>query len=313
MWPQRNTPLKTGLLIVAITYLLFNAHSLFNLNWWGEWERLAPGNAFLAFYIYITDIVAAVGIPFRFAAGIIAVGAIIYYFKKALPQTNKLFRILKVIIVFEAIYWLGLVATAGMEIYTLITFPSTSLVAALTTVMSGALPNSIEAIVFPIVLLILAFKLNPNKPSGIPIKWALISGTILVFALWLVNMSLWVSTVSANGWIGVTNYPVNTVSFVLTVFGMLLLSLYTAGYAISYSRTKPQVLSIKTVGVIITALGIYFLWEYLSWIFFGGDYLWSNWYAWFLGHNLDLWILALPLIGIPLLFYKETQAVSSRT
>jgi hypothetical protein len=312
MWPQRNTPFKTGLLIVAIAYLLFNAHSLFNLNWWGEWERISS-NPTMQFYIYIEDIVAAVGMVFRFLAGIIAVGVVAYYFKKVLPSREKIYKILKVIIVFEAIYWFGLLSTVGVEIYGFATATHTSIIAALMSLMEGTLANTIEAIVLPIILLVLAFKLNPKKPSSIPIKWALISGTILIFALWLVNLSLWVLLVSTGDWSGVTNYPVNTVSFILTVVGMLLLSLYTAGFTISYVRAKSPMLSLRTVGVIITTLGLYFLWEYLSWIFFGGDYLWSYWYAWFLGHNLDLWMLALPLLGIPLLFYKETQAVSSPT
>ncbi len=47
---------------------------------------------------------------------------------------------------------------------------------------------------------------------------------------------------------------------------------------------------------------MYFLWNYLTWIYFGGDAVWSYWYAWFLGHNLDLWFLSLPLMGLPLLF-----------
>jgi hypothetical protein len=312
MWPQKNTPLKTGLLIVAIAYLLFNAHSLFNLNWWGEWDRITT-NPTWQFYIYIEDIVAAVGMVFRFLAGIIAVGVVAYYFKKVLPTREKIYKILKVIIVFEAIYWFGLLSTVGVEIYVFASATHTSIIAALMSLMEGTIANTIEAIVLPIILLVLAFKLNPKKPSSIPIKWALVSGTVLIFALWLVNLSLWVLLASTGDWSGVTNYPVNTVSFILTVVGMLLLSLYTAGYTISYARAKSPVLSIRTVGVIITALGLYFLWEYLSWIFFGGDYLWSYWYAWFLGHNLDLWMLALPLLGIPLLFYKETQAVSSPT
>jgi hypothetical protein len=308
----KSSALKIGLLILIVAYLFFNAHSLFNLNWWGEWERISS-NPTMQFYIYIEDIVAAVGMVFRFLAGIIAVGVVAYYFKKVLPSREKIYKILKVIIVFEAIYWFGLLSTVGVEIYFFATATHTSIIAALMSLMEGTLANTIEAIVLPIILLVLAFKLNPKKPSSIPIKWALISGTILIFALWLVNLSLWVLLVSTGDWSGVTNYPVNTVSFILTVVGMLLLSLYTAGFTISYARAKSPVLSLRTVGVIITTLGLYFLWEYLSWIFFGGDYLWSYWYAWFLGHNLDLWMLALPLLGIPLLFYKETQAVSSPT
>ena len=110
------------------------------------------------------------------------------------------------------------------------------------------------------------------------------------------------------GWSGVTNYPVNTISFVLTVVGLLVLAICSAGYTVAFSRSKTQTLSIKAIGVIITAIGMFFLWEYLSWIFFGGNYLWSNWYAWFLGHNLDLWMLSLPLLGLPMLFTNKNSA-----
>ena len=72
-------------------------------------------------------------------------------------------------------------------------------------------------------------------------------------------------------------------------------------------RNKPkteslQDLDLKPVGVIILGLGLFYLWNYLTWIFFGGDHVWSSWYAWLLGHNMDLWMLSLPLVGLPLLF-----------
>ena len=105
MMNQKYSALKVGLLIVVVAYLLFNAHSLFNLNWWGEWDRITTDPTW-QFYIFIEDIFAAVGIIFRFLASIISVSAIVYYFRKALPSTAKLYNILKVILVFEAIYWL---------------------------------------------------------------------------------------------------------------------------------------------------------------------------------------------------------------
>jgi hypothetical protein len=304
MISQKVTPLKAGLLIVALAYLLFNIHSLFNLNWWGEWDRITSNPTF-QFYIFIEDIVAAVGMAFRFIAGIIAVAAAAYYFRKQMPSKNKLYNILKVILVCEAIYWFGLISTAGVEVYSFAQSNHASIIGALTSLMVGAIPTVMEAIVLPIVILVLALKLNPNKPDSTPIKWGLITGTICLFVFWLTNTSIWISIVSFGGWGGVTNYPVNTISFILTVFGLLALAIYTAGYTATFSRAKTPALSIKTLGFIITAIGMFFFWEYLSWIFFGGDYLWSNWYAWFLGHNLDLWMLSLPLVGLPLLFYKQ--------
>jgi hypothetical protein len=286
---------------------LFNVHSLFNLNWVGEWDRFFPNNPTANFDIYITDVVAAFGIVFRFIAGIIAVGAVVYYFRREMPSKNRLYNILKVILILEAIYWFGLIATAGVEVNGFAHASHPSIMGALTSLMVGAIPSVMESIVLPIAILVLALKLNPNKPSSTPIKWGLITGAICLFVFWLTNTSIWISIVSSRfvGWSGVTNYPVNTISFILTVFGLLALVIYTAGYTVAFSRSKTQTLSIKTVGVIITAIGMFFLWEYLSWIFFGGDYLWSSWYAWFLGHNLDLWMLSLPMLGLPLLFTNK--------
>jgi len=307
MAPQRTTALKIGLLIVALAYLLFNVHSMFNLNWWGEWDRITT-NPTWAFYIYIEDVVAAVGMAARLVAGIIAVAVVVYYFKKGLPQIAKLYKTLRVILILEAIYWFGLAATAGVEVYITMIGHYPSFTAALTRLMVGPIPTVMEAIVFPIILLVLVFKLNPSKPQNAT-KWALISGTVLLFVFWLTNSSIWVSTLSYPGWIGITNFPVNTISFGLTVFGLLALAIFTAFYTVSYSRSK--VLNIKVVAAIMLALGIYFLWEYLSWIFFGGNYLWSNWYAWFLGHNLDLWLLSLPLLAVPLLFAEKAIPATS--
>jgi hypothetical protein len=303
---QKVTPLKIGLLIVALAYFLFNAHSLFNLAWVGEWNRFTNLSAAARFDVYITDVVAFVGIVPRFIAGIIAISSVIYYMVKGTPSINRIFNILKAILVLEAIYWVGLVATAAVEIRSLIISPfHMSIANVLVSVMSGALPNFVESVAFPIVLLILAFKLNPNKPST-NIKWSLITATLLLFVFWLTNMSLWFSIVSFRGWSSVTNYPVNTVSFVLTVFGLLALSIFSIGFTVSSIRAKPVAkLNLKIAGVMITVLGLYFLWEYLSWIFFGGNYLWSDWYAWFLGHNLDLWLLSLPMLGLPLLFTNK--------
>jgi hypothetical protein len=41
------------------------------------------------------------------------------------------------------------------------------------------------------------------------------------------------------------------------------------------------------------------------WVFFGSVGGWGAWYQWFLGHNLDLWVLSLPLVGVPLLFREK--------
>jgi len=291
------SPVKIGLLIVVASYFLFTLHSLFTTQWIGEWN----GTGSFYFFIYITDISALVGLIFRFVASLIAIASVIFYFSKGLPSTAKTYKILRWILIFEAIYWLGLLTTTVMSIPGLINEPVTSMLSSLAL---NVIPLIVESIVLPISLFILAWKLNPNKPLKQAIKWGLITGTIYIIVFWLTNSSMWFVTLTYQKPIGyITSYPQNLLSFILTTFGLLALAIYTAYFTKKSSGAESlQELNLKTVGAIIIALGMYFLWNYLTWIFFGGNYLWSDWYAWFLGHNMDLWMLSLPLLGLPLLF-----------
>jgi thiamine transporter ThiT len=183
--------------------------------------------------------------------------------------------------------------------------------AILNSFVINAVPSLVESIVLPIALFMLAFELKPSRPAGKMVKWGLITGTMYIVVFWLLNSGMWVLTVMQKGTRYLTSYPQNLLTFILTVFGLLALAIYTGYLAKKSSQAESlRQLNLKIIGAIVTALGMYFLWNYLSWIFFGGNYLWSDWYAWFFGHNLDLWMLSLPLLGLPLLFsnklFKET-------
>ena len=190
--PTFYSPLKIGLLIVTIAYFLFTFHAMFTLSWIGEWERIG-GGAF-NFTIFVEDISAAVGLIFRFAASIIALAAIIFYFAKKNLSKPAAYKILRVILVFEAIYWLGLLATGAFSVQGLF-----SGFGNLTSLATNVIPELMESLVLPIALFILAYKLNPNKPVKGQIKWGLISGTILIIVFWLVNTSMWIAAVRPKG------------------------------------------------------------------------------------------------------------------
>ena len=298
---KQYSPLKVGLLIVVISYFLFTLHALFTLQWIGEWNRFSGS---FRFDIFIEDISGFIGLIFRFAAGIIAVAAVIFYFSKGVPSNEKAFKILRWILVFEGIYWLSLLTGAIVEVNLTITgLGNTPMITLLSNFALNAFPALVESIALPIVLFMLASKLSPGKPTQRAIKWGLITGATYIIVFWLTNTSMWFVTLGQKGNGYLTAYPQNMLSFILTTFGLLALAIYTAYFAKKSSGAKSlQELKLKTVGAIILAFGMYFLWNYLTWIFFGGNYIWSDWYAWFLGHNLDLWMLSLPLLGLPLLF-----------
>src|SRR5208283_1585783 len=296
------SPLKIGLFIVVLSYFLFALHDTFTLSWVGEWNRDYPGH--FLFDIYVEDIIGLVGTIFRFTAGIIAFAAIAYYFAKRNISKSATFNVLRLILVFEGIYWLLAFLPTGYYVvkdtFFAAAFRGGFTPSFLHFFAINTLPVLVESIATPIILFILVYKLNPNKPLKGAIRWGLITGTFYVFLYWLLNTTLWLSVIDEKGWAYLTSYPQNLLSFILTVAGLLALGFYAAGFTVKSRRAETlKELNLKIVGVIILALGLYFLWNYLTWIYFGG---WSTWYAWFMGHNEDLLILSLPMLGIPLLF-----------
>jgi hypothetical protein len=307
--PKFYSPLKIGLLIVAIAYFLFTFHAMFTLSWIGEWEYLGGGSALASFWIFVTDISASIGLVFRLIAGILAVAAIIFYLAKKGLSAPTMFKILRWILVLEAIYWLGLLVSGvwGVLPVELGGFGTgeAGLHFSLSLLITTGIPCLAGAIAIPIALFKLASELKPNKPLKGAIKWGLIAGTVYILVFWLNKTGIWIAMAMSNGTEYLIAHPESLLSFSLTTIGLLALLIFTAYFTKKSIGTETlEKLKLRTIGAIIVALGLYFLWNYLTWIFFGG---WNDWYAWFLGHNLDLWLLSLPLVGLPLLFKQQAS------
>jgi hypothetical protein len=304
------SPLKIGFLIVALTYFLFTFHAMFTLSWIGEWASFSGS---FRFVILVEDITANIGIASRLVASTVAfVGVILYFVKKGL-STQTTMKVLRLVLIGEAIYWLGLLASGVLPLFSTLGFAMwrvdghISTLPVLTSLLTNEVPVLVESIAIPVVLFKLAYELNPNKPAKRAIKWGLIAGTVNVLVFWWTNTAQWVSTVIRQGTAYLTSYPENLLSFALTSIGMLALTVFTAYFAKKSIGTETvEKLELKTIGAITIALGLFYLWNYLTWIFFGTNEIWSNWYAWFLGHNLNLWLLSIPLVGLPLLFEQKT-------
>ena len=299
------SPLKIGLLIVSIVFFMFTLHGILTLEWIGEWDGL---EATASFWILITDISSAIGLVFRFVGSLVAVVTVIFYFVKKGLSTPTTFKLVKIFLVMEAIYWFTFI-TSGIWGFTPIIDGISDGplgIYTLSFVISTGIPCLFEAIALPIALFKIVLNLGPTKPKKGAIKWGLIAGTCYIFVWWLNNAGVWIHTVILKGTEYLTAYPQNMISFVSTVFGLLALGLFVAYFSKkSIGTEKLEMLKLKTVGVIIVVAGFYFLWNYFSGIIFAAE-LWSDWYAWFLGHNLDLWALSLPLLGLPLLFKKRS-------
>jgi len=302
----RSLPLKIGIAVVVSAYFFFVFHGTFTLSWIEEWEYFGTGSIW-ATIIFWEDISAFVGLLFRLAASAIAFTSVILYFVRKTLSEQTIVKILRVVLVGEAIYWIGLLPSGIMPLAYFVDFSGHSPFDVLVRLLTNEVPLLVESVAIPAVLLKLAYELSPKKPLKDAIKWGLTAGTVYVFAFCFTHTGIWISTVRTKGVECLIAYPENLFSFGLTTIGMLALTIFTAHFAKTYIVALTlKDLNLQKIGAIITSLGLFFLCNYLTWILFGRNETWSTWYAWFLGHNMDLWMLSLPLAGLPLIL-EEVQ------
>lgn len=295
------SPFKIGLLVILIAFFMFTLYGLITVEWIGEWEGL---EASTSFWIFITDMSSLVGLVLRFIGSLLAVVAYGYYFVKKGLSTHLADRVIKLVLIAEAVYWFTFI-TSGIWGFTPILdtiLGESFTIFSISFILSTGIPCLFEAIFLPFALVKIVTYFGPTEHNAKVIKWGLIAGTGYIFVWWLNNTGLWINAVIIKGTQYLINYPVNMISFVSTVLGLLTLGI-VAIYFSKKSIGSQQIenLNLRIVGAIVIFAGLYYLWNYLAGILYGTE-LWSVWYAWLLGHNLDLWALSLPLIGISLLF-----------
>ena len=288
--------LKFGLLIVALTWFSFTGYQFLK----------GAFNIFRGyFWVSLTDTAGVLGMGFRTMAGVIAFFTILFFVLRKDLKKPELFMSIRWVLLGEIVFFLSLIPVVLWGLAVVFGIESSAF--GLGSFVESTLPVMIEAIGIPIVLGKLFLELNPDKPARGAIRWGLISGVYVVFVLWINNTGNWIGAITRRGIEYVTAYPDHILSFGLTSIGLLALALYGVYYIRkSWDAGSLAELDMRGIGVLITGVGLYFLVNYVMWLFLGTDAKWSTWYAWFLGHNLELWMMSLPLVGVPLLFKNKS-------
>jgi hypothetical protein len=247
------------------------------------------------------------GLMTRTVAAVLAILTFAIYYKKG--WTPGVRKMVGAVITLEAVYLISIIPTAWIG-------PD---VGDFTLIPEATIPSLFEAIFVPIPLIILAIRLRwPGKP-GTALRWACISGVMYIFALWVRFTGQWVATIiqpelyttffggfPAHGIGYILNYPLNTLSFILTVVGLPLIAILLLVTSLPSIRNIGARLDMRRIGLILTLLGGYFmvvffilnaLPEYV-----GGRSIAAMFFA---GHNVDLWMLALPIVGVPLMLSEK--------
>jgi hypothetical protein len=297
---RTDRSLRLGVFLVSLSWFSYMLYEFAN----GVINR----GPLTVFFILVTDVPACIGIGFRTAAGFIALVTVLFYLLRRDLSKPEALMALRLVVLFEAGYWFLSFFMSGVMGLALFSGSSEFFGGFLLMTIENTVPCFVQSIGLAGVLVKLFLELSSNKPAKNAIKWGLIVGTFYVFVFWLNNTGNWMTAIVEKGTDYVLLYPANLFSFVLTTVGLLLLALYTTYFSRKSIGTESLAkLNMHTVGVIVTLVGLYFGVHYVMWIFLGSVGGWGTWYAWIMGHNLDLWAMSLPFVGLPLLFRRQSQ------
>lgn len=282
-----------GIFVVLLFWLVFT----FSNAWisFAFWE-------FMEFNVTLSASVALVvgsfGLVFRVFASILGFVVLFFYLKN---KTSLAFRFVSLILVFEALHVLfyGFNGLDGLEFGDFV------------LIVQSSINCIIGAVIVPLPLFVLSKKIW-SKKTGEVIKWGFISGFAYILMLWIRFASNWIavliqsevyySLLPGYGLDYILNYPVNLFGFILTLFGLPLLAIYFLKARKSNAKKM-----ISRFGWTISFLGFYFLILFVIYAFSSRSLIFgaSIWSSFFVGHNYDLWMVSLPVFGIPLILLTD--------
>jgi hypothetical protein len=167
----------------------------------------------------------------------------------------------------------------------------------------------------PPFLLKLRSKIMRGSSNYEVLKWSCLAGISYLFIVFWFNYSLaWVATMvpywRAPGPSGLSVLfdPINLVSFLSTIVGLLLIAIFGLISVLPNIRQFSTKLDLKSLGITMTAFGLYFILNIFLYFLAGGyvgrPTVWSE----IIGPaNTNLWCVTFLFLGLILLFRCKSQ------
>jgi hypothetical protein len=296
---------KVGLIIVLSAWFVYTFYWFFRGLSFGGPINIYNRTTTWTFSIglsFVSEITGTIIPGLRLAAGVAALAAFVMFLRGKSVRS-----LLRYAILFEALGFI-LFLPSGLRF---IKEPW------MFNLWVDAIPYTVGAFIIPIPLLILRSKLASPDRNAQAIKWSFIAGLSYLVFFWLNYAGEWFSAfaqpqVYASSFPGyglnfVLNYPINMFNFLLTSVGLLILLAYLARLTPQAVR-NPTNIDLRKVGATLTVLGAYFIVTILLFAIFGPVGGRSMPYNYMLEHSVDNWAVTLPLLGIPLMLYKQPTA-----
>ena len=180
-----------------------------------------------------------------------------------------------------------------------------------------AIPTLMMVTVTAPLLFKLRSKITRGASSQDVVKWSCLTGVAYLFVVfWLSYSMSWAGNMvpfsRAEGQFGLSFLlePINLVSFIVTVFGLFLIATSALILTLPAIKKLPYTLSLRRIGIVITAFGCYFIFDILYYYLTGGYAAHPNvWYE-IIGitHNPNLlWCTTFLFLGLALLTSRKSR------
>jgi len=314
----RKTLVKVGLFTVLFSWLVYMVY------WFIKGLSWIPLSVNYTLLIdFLTEGAGTLGFIFRIGVVSLAILALVTFLRKG--EISKVMKLVSVALVLEALYFLCFIPSAILGFQTGLGLAGGH---SLTSGESGglwffvetAIPTLAEAIIMPISLLKLRSKLTLDAEfSRGTFKWITVVGVCYFIVFWLTYLTQWIATfiqpaslASDPSYVGyginyILQYPLNMFTFIVTAVGLPLLTVFFI-WSMRPAMRKPDApLDFRKLGVILTLLGGYFIIVIAFFLIFGYVGGASIWIVFFIFNSADLWCVALPALGIPMILLKKRR------
>lgn len=291
---DKKSFLKKALLIVAISYLLYNIYqaiitTIFVSNFPIIITRLpnfieSSQPALQLWLFLLQELIGSIGIYLRLIAGAFAVYAVILFMKKDKRYLEKFSRVL----LFESLYFALLIPAGINHVVGSIISNSTFL-----NFYTGASFLLQAALIFPPFFMLSRRLRKSQDHSSFP-NWAVIVMSLYIFGIWVKHGLMWVYALSPSA-------PqqaglINTIGFVNSSLTLLIAAIITVG-AWLFFRQKNKYKPL--LGAALILVGVYFL-------IYAIVAVWVPIYLSFLTLT-EFWMITPPILGVALLLDSENS------
>lgn len=286
-------PLKKALLVVALSFLLYNIYAAITATIFishfpsivtqlPHFIKSSQPNLQLGLFLF-QELSFFVGSYLRLIGAVFAMNCALLFSKNNPRYIGRL----RFALLFESLYFLMLFPAALNHLVGSVISSSAFL-----NFYTGV-SSLLQVVLISPALLILSRKLKNSQGLHTILKWAGIAAPLYVFGFWVKQGLMWLYAISPSETI--QGSFVGTVGFVNSWLTLLVVAVVCLVVCLTFRQKKP--LKTRLAGITIVLMGVYFLvFDLVS--------VWNPIYRAFIPLT-DFWIISLLVLGVGVFVYSK--------